>query len=259
HRWPESLVWALKLEGKDDLGKCHELQWGIRAWDTWYFTDCDKRFGDEWPGRIPAQLVAHILYFFSKENDLVFDPMAGGGVVADTCLAFNRKCWSFDMVDRIDERPEIEPYFWDTKNPKWPVSGKTKPDLIIFDPPYFSKKAEEYSEGSISNLTREEYLNFLERFFKLANENSKKGTRLAMVNADWRDFQGKPAIEETRGTSILITDYCRLMEKSGWEVTHIIQAPMSSERFQANIVAAMQKSKILGVTSRYVVIAKHRQ
>jgi spore coat polysaccharide biosynthesis protein SpsF (cytidylyltransferase family) len=48
------------------------------------------------------------------------------------------------------------------------------------------------------------------------------------------------------------------MEKAGWEITHIIQAPMSSERFQANIVAAMQKSKILGVTSRYVIIAKHR-
>jgi hypothetical protein len=26
------------------------------------------------------------------QGDLVFDPMAGGGVVADTCLALNRKC-----------------------------------------------------------------------------------------------------------------------------------------------------------------------
>ncbi|MBN1903830.1 MAG: hypothetical protein JW927_01925 [Deltaproteobacteria bacterium] len=77
-----------------------------------------------------------------------------------------------------------------------------------------------------------------------------------MVNADWRDFQDKPAIEETRESSILITDYCRLLEKSSWEVTHIIQAPMSSERFQANIVAAMQKAKILGVTSMYVIIGK---
>jgi hypothetical protein len=33
----------------------------------------------------------------TKENDLVFDPMAGGGLVADTCLAFNRRCWSFDF------------------------------------------------------------------------------------------------------------------------------------------------------------------
>jgi len=31
-------------------------------------------------------MIAHILYYFSDQNDLVFDPMAGGGVVADTCL-----------------------------------------------------------------------------------------------------------------------------------------------------------------------------
>jgi DNA modification methylase len=95
HGWPESLVWAIKLDGKDDLPKYKELQWGVRTWDLWDWTECDKRFGDDWPGRIPAQLVAHILYFFSNQNDLVFDPMAGGGVVADTCLAFNRRCWSF--------------------------------------------------------------------------------------------------------------------------------------------------------------------
>jgi hypothetical protein len=39
------------------------------------------------------------------------------------------------MDDRPDTRPEIEPYFWDITNLKWPVKGKTKPDLIIFDPP----------------------------------------------------------------------------------------------------------------------------
>jgi hypothetical protein len=42
--------------------------------------------------------------------------MAGGAVVADTCLAFNRKCWSFDLLDRIKTRPEIEPFLWDHKN-----------------------------------------------------------------------------------------------------------------------------------------------
>jgi len=44
------------------------------------------------PGRIPAQSVAHALFYFTQEGELVFDPMAGGGVVPDTCLAFNRKC-----------------------------------------------------------------------------------------------------------------------------------------------------------------------
>ena len=50
--------------------------------------------------------------------------------------------------------------------------------------------------------------------------------------------------------------YLRIINKSGWEHSHIIQAPLSSERFQANVVSAMQKKKILGVTSRYISIAK---
>ncbi len=43
------------------------------------------------------------------------------------------------MADRAENRPEIEPYFWDISQLKWPVNGKTKPDLILFDPLYFNK------------------------------------------------------------------------------------------------------------------------
>ena len=160
------------------------------------------------------------------------------------------------MVDRPDERPEIEHHYWDLNNLKWPVNGKTKPDLIIFDPPYFSKKAKEYGEESISALSKTDYLKFLERFFRLAGENSKKDTCLAMINADWRDFQNTPAKEEKRKNSILMNDYLNAMHKSGWEEIHTMWAPMSSERFHAGVVAAMQKKKILGVTNRYVIVAK---
>jgi len=80
HGWPVPLVWSLALEGKEDLERFRELKWGLRTWDLWNWNDCDKRFGDNWPGRIPAQLVAHILYFFSRQNDLVFDPMKGSGL-----------------------------------------------------------------------------------------------------------------------------------------------------------------------------------
>ncbi len=255
---PEPLVWSIALEGKDDLERFRELGWGIRTWDFWSWNDCDRRFGDDWPGRIPAQMIAHILFYFSDQNDLVFDPMAGGGVVPDTCLALNRRCWSFDMVDRLATRPEIEPWYWDIDNLQWPVRGNILPDLIIFDPPYFSKKSGDYDAGSISGLTREEYLKFLEDFFALARENSKKGTKLALINADWRDFQGTAAVSEARDHAILISDCLDILKKSGWYETHIIQAPMSSERFNGGVVTAMQKKRILGVTSRYIIIAKHR-
>ena len=258
HGWAEPMVWSLSLEGKDDLERFKELNWGLRTWDLWNWNDCDKRFGDDWPGRIPAQMIAHILYYFSHQGGLVIDPMAGGGVVADTCLAFNRKCWSFDMEDRPDTRPEIEPYFWDFDDLKWPIKGKTKPDLIIFDPPYFKKQSNNYDPDAISGLSKEQYLEFLESFFALAHQNAKKSTRIAFVNADWRDFQNTPADNEIRVNSILINDYLRILNQSGWQETHIFQAPLSSERFKANVVSAMQKKRIIGVTSRYIIISKKK-
>ena len=260
HGWTEPMVWSVALQGKDDLMRFKELGWGLRTWDLWNWGDCDKRFGDEWPGRIPAQLIAHILYYFSRQNDLVFDPMAGGGVTPDTCLALGRRCWSLDMADRPDTRPEIEPCFWDFKGNDWGnsamVTSKDKPDLIILDPPYFDKKAQEYADKSISELSRQEYLEFFENFFAFLKRFSKKTTRLAFINADWRDFQNRSATEEDPENSILLVDYCKILKNAGWALTHIIQAPMSSERFDAVVVSAMQKKRILGVTSRYVIVLK---
>ena len=232
HGWTEPMVWSLALEDKEDIERFKKLGWGLRTWGQWEWNDCDRRFGDDWPGRIPAQLIAHILFYFSKQNDLILDPMAGGGVTADTCLALNRRCWTFEMTDRQDERPVIEPHTWTlpaARQLSWPVSSKEKPDLIIFDPPYFDKKAADYAEKSISGLPKNKYLEFLEAFFALLKQNAKKTTRLAFINADWRDFQNKPAAEESGKGAILIDDYIRILNKTGWQHTHIIQAPKECE------------------------------
>ena len=58
HAWAEPLVWSIALDGKDDLQRFKALMWGLLTWDHWYWNVCDKRFGDDWPGRIPAQMIA---------------------------------------------------------------------------------------------------------------------------------------------------------------------------------------------------------
>lgn len=268
HGWPEPLVWSFALQEKDDFERFKELNWDLLPWDYWKWNDCDTRFGDGWPERIPAQLIGHILYYFSNQNDLVYDPMSGGGVTADTCLAFGRKCWSMDMIDRPDARPEIEPYWWDIKGnfnsegkgkvDAWLFNAKEKPDLIIFDPPAFgSSMAKDHPQKSISALPKREYLAFLERFFSLMGQYAKKTTTLAFIIADWRDFENKSAVDECVEDSLLVIDYLALLNKAGWQHTHVIQAPMSSERFEeARVLSAMQKKKSLGVTSRHVIISK---
>ena len=57
HGWTEPMVWSLALEGREDIERFKELGWGLRTWDQWEWNDYDKRFGDDWPGRIPVQLI----------------------------------------------------------------------------------------------------------------------------------------------------------------------------------------------------------
>jgi len=253
---PQPLVWSVILQENTDQERFKDLNWGLRAWDNWYFNDVDHRFGDPWPGRIPAQLVAHTLFYFSKEKDLVFDPMAGGGVVSDTCLAFNRRCWSFDLLDRIKTRPEIEPFLWDPENLTWPVQTGKKPDLIFFDPPYFKKMADHYMKGSISDFSRPKYLKFFKDLFCLIKEHSKPSTRMAFLNADFRDFQGIPAFDEDPDNAILVLTYAKLLEACGWKITHLLDCPLSTERFTGNMVSKMQGKRTLGIVRRTLIIGK---
>ena len=259
HNIDVPLAWGIRMDNKEDHPRFEDLEWGLRTWDYWNWNDCDERFGDDWPGRIPAQLVAHTLYSFTKQQDMVFDPMAGGGVTPDTCLAFNRRCMAFDLSTR-DSRPEIQSHYWKVGSMDWP-SVKT-PDLIFFDPPYFSKMDDDYKEKAteatppISSLPRDEYLAFFSEFFSLANANTKQGARFAFLNADWRDFQKKQAIDEDPANSITIFDYYRLLTDAGWTVTHRIECPMSSQRMGGNTVQSMQNNRTLGTVNRTLLVAK---
>jgi len=150
--------------------------------------------------------------------------MAGGGVVSDVCLLFERKCQSFDLATR-DNRPEIQYHHWYSQHDDWPITGKA--DLIFFDPPYHIKKEKAYGEKanekvpSISSYSKERYEESIESFFILACRNIKQTTRMAFLNADWRDFESTPALKENPDKSITIFDYHRLLSKTGWEVTHL--------------------------------------
>jgi plasmid maintenance system antidote protein VapI len=262
HQMDLALTWAIRLQGKTDQEKFKELGWGLRTWDQWNFNECDERFGDDWPGRIPAQLIAHTLFYFTKPNDLVLDPMAGGGVVPDICLLFERKCQAFDLAtqDKPGKRPEIEYHHWDLQKETWPVTKK--PDLIFFDPPYFSKKEKAYKEKatsqtpSISSYTKKDYESFFQNFFSMAHKKTKPTTTMAFLNADWRDFESIPASEEEPDKSITIFDYHKLLSNAGWKITHRIECPLSSERLTGNQVQRMQDKRILGTIGRTLLIAK---
>jgi hypothetical protein len=74
--------------------------------------------------------------------------------------------------------------------------------------------AKQYSEDSISALSRKEYLEFYKELFPLMREHTKTHGRVAFLVGDWRGFRGISAMEEDPDESILLPDYIKLLERS---------------------------------------------
>lgn len=116
--------------------------------------------------------------------------------------------------------------------------------------------ADQYAEESISGFSRNDYLKFFRDLFPMFIERSKTNARIAFLNADWREFRGISAMYEEPKQSILLSDYIKLLERSGWDITHINDCPMSSQRFKPNQVKRMQKNRILGIVRRSLIIGR---
>ena len=80
----------------------------LRERNVWTFDIADPRFGKpNFKGRIPGQLVANALYYYTKPGDYVIDPFAGSGTLGDIIGILphfqDRKCKLYDS-NPVDER-----------------------------------------------------------------------------------------------------------------------------------------------------------
>ena len=60
---PLQVVWAIDLDGRDDAERMDRLGIKVQPYDVWQFAKCHDLFGSQHPGRIPGELIAHVLYF----------------------------------------------------------------------------------------------------------------------------------------------------------------------------------------------------
>jgi DNA modification methylase len=80
----------------------------LRERNVWTFETPDPRFGKpNFKGRMPGQIIANALYYYTKPGDHVVDPFAGSGTIGDIIETLphfhDRKCKMYD-ADPIDER-----------------------------------------------------------------------------------------------------------------------------------------------------------
>lgn len=251
YNMPPILTWAIDLQGRTDEQRMERLGIKTQPYDVWQFAKCHELFGNQHPGRIPGELVAHVLYFFTEPGAKVIDPMAGSGTTLDVCLAMKRECYAYDIDDR-HERTDVISHNIATDG--WPERVK-KADLIFWDPPYFDKMdsttigSDGYIEGSISKLPRAEYMKFFAKRFAEAKAMVKKGTKLAFLMSDWDDNTGER-------DGIFIWDYADLLRDAGWKLSRQIQVPLSTQQVHPDIVNKFRKSRRLARLERYLLIAE---
>lgn len=244
-----TVVEAITLDGQDDAARMKRLGINVQPYDVWQFPGCHDLMGDAHPGRIPGELLAHVLYFYTQPGDLIVDPMVGSGTTLDACLLMGRKARGYDIDERHD-RIDVEQHDMATG---WPNSVK-KAALVFWDPPYYSKMdsstigADGYIDGSISKLSPDDYLQFFGERFAELSAVVKSGTRLAFLMSDW-DPEGS---EHDRG--LFIWDYADLLRDAGWKLERHIQVPLSTQQVHPDIVNKFRASRRLARLERYLLV-----
>ena len=80
----------------------------LRERNVWTFETPDPRFGKpNYKGRIPGQIVANALYYYSKPGDNVVDPFAGTGTlgdVIDTLPHFHDRKYKLYDANPLEEK-----------------------------------------------------------------------------------------------------------------------------------------------------------
>lgn len=241
---PVTLAWAMALEGKADEERMDALGIKTQPYDVWHFSKCHDLMGKDYPGRIPGELVAHVLYFFTKPGDTILDPMAGSGTTQDACLLMGRKCYAYDINMGTDRFDVLEN---DIAKSGWPGRAKDA-SLIFWDPPYFDKKDNGYADGSISRLEREPYMGFFHDAFNGVAKATKPGTRIVLLMSDW-DAVDAPA------QGIFLWDYADVIRKAGLILERQIQVPLTTERVHPDIVNKFRASRRLARLERYILVA----
>lgn len=249
-----TLVEAITLDGQADAARLKKLGIKTQPYDVWQFAGCHDLMGDAHPGRIPGELVAHVLYFFTKPGDLIVDPMAGSGTTLDACLLMGRKARGYD-IDARHKRIDVEHH---DLSEGWPETiGKAA--LIFWDPPYFDKMdsstigIDGYIDGSVSKLEPAAYLGFFADRFADLHRAVRPGTTLAFLMSDW-DSENAKRHEASDG--IFLWDYADALRGAGWSLVRQIQVPLPTQQVHPDIVNKFREARRLARLERYLLIAR---
>lgn len=226
----------LAIAGDGDPKK---FSW-LRCGTFWYFSHCDPRFGMEYPGRIPGQIPANIIHYYTDPGDLVVDPMAGSGTTVDAASLLERRCLAYDL---FPARPEIKLNDVLSGLPKESNGAK----LIFLDPPYGSI-AKGFYENHPSCLSRMDQNTFLKALVKIAAyclEMLDPNGYLAILVQNVHSW-----------TDDTVVQVIQHFTQNRWELTRRIQVPLSNQHISSSVMKWARENRQMVNLDRDLLVFK---
>ena len=218
-------------------GDPKKFSW-LRCGTFWYFSFCDPRFGIDYPGRIPGQIVANLIHYFTKTGDLVIDIMGGGGTTLDVAKLLDRKCLSYDL---ISVRPDIKVNNALLGIPEEALGAK----LIFFDPPYGSiaKKLYEEHPDCLSKMSENEFINALSVIGNHCRQKLATDGYLAILLQNVYDWKQNTVFHVVQNFLV-----------NNWKLVHRIQVPISNQQIPPNVMKWARENCKMVNTDRDLLI-----
>jgi len=241
-----TLTWGIILQGKDDLerfrlfGKPEYQDHAPKIYNVWNFSKCDPRLGKEYPGRIPGQIVLNLLYYYTRQGDLVVDPMAGGGSTVDACLVMGRRCRAYDI--KPIRRDIVK---WDLYD-GFPRRAKGC-DFIFLDPPYWNLLKGFYVEESVSEVSLEEWLSFMEKVIKDSYNTVREGGHVALI-VEAMDEGGTKEFHDLPYMCM------KFFEETGFKEVQRISVPLTTQVKSHHDVGFAKERKIILDINRDLIV-----
>lgn len=250
------LSWAIFLEGKDDIERFRlfqvetshireELFYEPEITDFWDFPERDPRLGDNYSddNEVPGQMIMNLLFYFSRQGDLVIDPMTNGGTTLDACLVMNRRCKGFNVVPL---RSDIEKAECDIRE-KFPKKAKGC-NLIILNPPYYKRKQKlGYADWTTDRNT---FMDSIADLAKSCYDALREDGRVALAFGHYVDWK------EGKEPFLDIVHLVKPFERAGFKCFVRIAAPMTFEFSEEEIREAQERKQLLPVCRDWLIFKK---